>query len=229
MKYIVMAMALFVMLACNTSNKTTEDTNKGERFDYIKTKKKRLYYDAEGTEVTPKDFATMVDYAFVIDRNLEYDTYYESRLFYRDRFGKLSTTRLNNFIANLEASTGLDIDSTVPIKIGYFHEDEPSERCTFFYHSEHWANLLKRWQYNYFSIANNKVIFEEQVSPCSHDSLRVMERLFFNQKIACGNWMVVKPDGSYRIFYGEGGPMIFEEKELVEWDEAFIEHKTKRR
>ena len=220
----------FCNIGCYPTYITGGNANTGKRFDYIKTNKPRQYFDAEGAKVTRKEFEAKVDYAYVIDRNIEFDTFFESRLFYRQRFGKLSKAKFKNFITNLEVSTGLTLDQTVPIMIGYFHEPTPSEHCTVFYHSAHWAALKEHANRNYYSIANNKLDFDKQILECSYDSSGVMERLFFSQNIACSNWIALKPDGSYRIFYGEGGAQIFEKEEiLMNWDEKFIAKKSQPR
>ncbi len=238
-------------ISCYTTSKTTEHSKTSDlnidpelnsdfepkeesiidisqiRYDYISTKKRRVYYDVEGNRISKRKFAALADYYYVIDRNIEYETYYESRLFCRQKFGQLSSAEFSDFLVDIESSTGLKMDGTKPIMIGFFQELSPSENCTLFYHAAHWAKLKKRRKHNYYSIANNKIQFDEQVLECNYDSLGLLTNLFFNEYVTCSNWLVIKPDGSYRIFYGEGGPEIFDTKELAEWDEDFIKQNTK--
>ncbi len=239
-------------LGCSTSNKTNNlnqatlvkepnelshpiETGDGKivdisqvNYDYIVTKKPRHYYDVEGNRISRRKFAAQADYYYVIDRNIEYETYYESRLFCRQKFGQLSSAEFIDFLVDIETSTGLKIDGTKPIMIGFFQELSPSENCTLFYHAAHWAKLKKRHKHTYYSIANNKIQFDEQVLDCSYDSLGLLTNLFFDEYVTCSNWLVIKPDGSYRIFYGEGGLEIFQMKEMVvDWDEKFIRINTR--
>ncbi len=157
------------------------------------------YFDEEGQSLTREEFNSKIDYGYNLDRTVMYDKVIISRLFYRQRFGKLSAGKHQNLINNLSRSFSHDLDPKAVLKIGYFRMRDSEDDCVEFYLDSKWAKKFE--EPNYIKVTDRTENTNKYHFPSFYDSLKVLEKVFFTDRISCDNWLAIKPDGSYHIYY----------------------------
>lgn len=190
-----------------------------------KGKLKKVYLDEDNVQISRVKFKRKIDYAYNIDTRVYTDSILYNKLYVRNSFGKIgSPTDLATFRSELRASLGSEIDFSQDVALGYFPE---SVSCIGKYSShKFYLNELRFNQYDipYYAVLDPEAENPEYLFQYYVDSKHII-KTYFPNAVSCDFWIVLRPDGSYRTYMGEGGPFIF--SELQEWDEEFIHNAEK--
>jgi hypothetical protein len=182
--------------------------------------KKNIYLDENDKEISKAKFKKNIDYAYNIDIKAVTDSIIINKLYIRNRFGKVeSPSHLATLHTKINESLGIEMDYSVDIAFGYFPELSNCDRT----YSTH-EFYLKEPRFNLYNIPYYAVLDPEAGNPdytfpYQVDNKNVF-RTFFPEVVTCNYWIVLRPDGSFRTFKGEGGPGIF--SELEKWNKKFI-------
>ena len=187
---------------------------------------KTLYLDEDNIEISKKEFKKRIDYRVNLDYTITTDSQIIHKLFRRQRFGKIEANELAVVQSGIENSLGTDIDFSQNIAFGYFPE---MSKCYKEY-SGHlfYLNEPRFNKYNipYYAVLSPKAKVDKYLFPFHVDKSELFEQIFAEELACCEIWMLLKPNGQFRVYLGEGGPFIF--SEIVAWDDKYIKKAMKR-
>ena len=187
----------------------------------VKKVKNKLFLDEDNLEISKLRFKSKINYAYNIDIVAPTDSVIYHKLYVRNRFGKIeSPAHLSSLRSKISESLGVEIDFSQDVGFGYFPE---LAKCSQILGGH--SFYLNEPRFNKFDIPYYAVLDPEageQVYPYPyHFDTQHVFRDFFPEAVDCELWIVLRPDGSFRTFIGEGGPAIF--SYLGKWNKRFIE------
>jgi hypothetical protein len=183
--------------------------------------KERVFYDENWKALEKNDFdKKLTNYNLYTSTFIQNDSLIISRLLLREEFGKITVEQKNLLIYYLKRITNVDIDSTQNIVINFFIEPKsnPKGSCIDHYTSDY---KYKR----YFKKNNHSVqlfftergyIYEKK--GVYEDKKNFIKPLFFNDDLGCGNYVIIKDDGTFLRVYGEYRQADIPEKITATWD-----------
>jgi len=188
---------------------------------------KNIYLDENDKKISKARFKKKIDYAYNIDIKTVTDSIIINKLYIRNRFGKVeSPSHLAALHSKINESLGGELDYSQDIAFGYFPE---LGNCRGRYSGHKF--YLNEKRFNNYKIPYYAILDPESKNPDYKFPYRVDEKKVFQtifpEVVICDYWIVLRPDGSFRTFKGEGGPGIF--SELQEWNKKFINKVLKGR
>ena len=119
-----------------------------------------------------------------------------------------------------------ELDFSTDLCIGYFIDDDTrKDNCIEFYLTKKRFDFRKKL--NYIRVLQKEYDIVEEEPSYLIDQNDVFLNHFCTEGISCDNWMVLRPNGDYRIYYAEGGSYIFDELKK-EWNSAFQKAEYKK-
>ena len=177
--------------------------------------KEEIFYDESGVEVTEESFLASIDHRKNLDLYFENDSTLYGILVTRQRFGKLDEETFNNLKSYLISLSGTSIDSTENIVVNYLspnpgiEKDSKEKSAGNIFDRNYLKKLHKIPNIKQFWInspeADNLEHYHRNRIDWLADKENVFEELFFPYKIKSGNFLLIKPDGSYYYYLGEYG------------------------
>lgn len=185
------------------------------------------YYNELGEEITKEEYNEQLDYRYNLNTIQRYDTLIVSRLYPRERFGRLRGQKLIDLQNMLQASVGQKIDFSEDICIGFFtSESYAKEDCKYFYLFDKRFNRMFR-KINYIRVVDEEVVSEKEHYNYLLDKDDFFKKMFFKNEVTCDNWFAIRPNGDYRTFIGDGGANICYDFNK-EWTDEYIEKYIKK-
>lgn len=164
------------------------------------------YYDLNNKQVSEVEFKKLINYAYNIDVYRYFDTVTEAYIVIRHEEGKLTPEQLKAFKASIEQSGNIKISFDKPLRIVYYTElSERGECLTNERNSNYTKEVATEFSdYETLYIANSTYKFDQNKYDVIIDQDDVIEKLFFRQKHACSNILMIHADGNYGSCMADG-------------------------
>jgi len=197
----------------STIPKTSENVNSQYELEH-------LYFNEEDTKITREEFQDQLDYSFNLFNTIKYDSIIISKLYPRQRFGRLDETKLSRIQSQMMKATATEINFESDLCIGFFYNRSwADDDCINFYLTDkNFNNLIKE---NYIRVIDKEIETSKNQFRYIIDKDNFFRSTFFREDITCDNWLAIRPNGDYRTYYGEGGYSICKEFDKV-WDDDYI-------
>ena len=184
------------------------------------------YYNQDKERIKKSKYNKLKDHRVNLDVTTDYDTLIISRLYDRRLFGKLNKEQLQKVRLDMEKSLSVTLDFSEDLLVGYFSEKQSyGEDCFAAYLNNRRFDFSDKG--NYIKVVKAEVTTYEVKDPYYIDRDKIFSANFFTEGVACDNWMVLRPDGTYGIYYAEGGNAIFWDLD-EEWDLDFIKKNSRK-
>lgn len=135
----------------------------------------------------------------------EIDTAFIGRFLKKKDIGILSSSEKTKIYNTLENISSKKIDDTKTTIINFFYKDnpEPNGSCIDYYvNDERYKKFLKNNNsINQFFITENN--YEYKNKNVYQDKNDIIRTTLFKYKFACGNYIIIKPNGSFYRKLGE--------------------------
>jgi len=189
------------------------------------------YFDCEGNVISKNTYKSLMDpvdaFAYCLPMTIKNDTAIISTWTYREYFEKLDAGSLEIVQKYLQELVSYPLDFTKDVAIAYFKKFKNKDCAEFYLNTPRFNKYKNASQYIAFIKKGQDV--GKVAYPYYVDELGLMEdELFFKLDMACSHWMVLKPDGNYRLYFGEGGPIMFMDEMDEKWDKKFIKNRLNR-
>lgn len=172
-----------------------------------------VFYNEVGEEINQLEFLLSKDYSENLDLYFENDTTQIGILITREKFGHLDKKTFVNFKSYLSNISDSQIDSSQNIVINYLTPlpkkvDNIKSKSSWNILEKHYLRKLhKIADINHFWITspesdNLKYYHQNKINWIS-DRENVFKELFFPYDVRYGNFILIKPDGSYYYYLGE--------------------------
>ncbi|AWK03640.1 hypothetical protein HYN56_05145 [Flavobacterium crocinum] len=170
-----------------------------------KTSKPQYIFDEYNNLITSGQFITKKDNENLELRVYEIDTAIIARFNKKIDIGMLSTLETNTIKNELQKISSRKIDSTKTIIINFFYKDnpEPNGSCIDYYVND--KNYKK-----YFTKNNNVLQFfitekdyKYKNNNVLQDTNDVIKKVLFRYKFDCGNYIIIKSNGTFFRKLGE--------------------------
>lgn len=167
--------------------------------------KKEILYDVNWQLLSLKEFKEKVKDRKFIYKLTENDTAYVGKLFLREKVGKIKAEERIDLIDYLEKISKTQIDSSNTIVINFFFKppNPPNGSCIDNYTSsrKYRKYFKKNDGISQFSIVQKG--FNYKKNNVLEDKERFIRNLLFKYYFSCGNYIIIKEDGSYLRRLGE--------------------------
>ncbi|WP_294823156.1 hypothetical protein, partial [uncultured Flavobacterium sp.] len=171
--------------------------------------KEEKLIDENGAAITESAFKTKINngnYHYIL---LETDSTLTAKLVKRDQYGAITPEKRNEIIKYLTRISGKEISESQIMVVHFYYEDPESPAnkrhgtCI-----DHYTGDRKYLQFfknnpeavQFFITAKDYVYDEKKTF---EDKERLFQDEFFSHGGYCGNYIIIKPDGSYYKRIGE--------------------------
>lgn len=171
-----------------------------------------LYYSEEGKRISGQQFKTLRNYNKNLDLYFENDSTQVGLLVTREKYGHLDSVTAGNLKLYLTQISGKSIDSTDNIVVNfltYRPEEENASRPLSKHnvlYKDYLKGLHKSPNINQFWIGSGESdlsYLQKYEIDYTVDEEGVFKILFFPYEVKYGNFILIKPDGSYYYYLGE--------------------------
>ena len=171
---------------------------------YSQSANKEKFIDENGKNITKPVFdnkAATQKYTYTHTQN---DTVLITKLILREEFGSLKEGERQQAIKSLERLTGKTLDTTKTIVINfYFKQPTNLQSCINYYVND--KKYIKYFKNNktetqFFITVKG---FNYKKDYVFEDKENVIKDLFFKNELACGNYIIIKPNGHFLRHNGE--------------------------
>jgi len=175
------------------------------------------YYIEENGKLfltTKVTFEKSIDHSKNVDVYLENDKGQIGIVYIRRRDGKLDAEQMKELKAFLKAQSGISVNDNEYIGIHYLSAQPETDAIHIGTHGyrerKTQRKLLKIVPSKYFHIyaagGRNDKITAKDKKVLTKDENRFIHKMFFPVEMNYGNVVVVRPDGTYKIYLGEYNP-----------------------
>ena len=175
------------------------------------------YYIEENGKLLPTTkitFEKSIDHSKNVDVYLENDNGQIGVLYIRRRDGKLDAEQMKELKTFLKTQSGMSVNDNEYIGIHYLSaqpETDINEGGKYGYlERKAQRKLLKIVPSKYFHIyatgGRNGKITAKDKEVLTKDENRFIHKIFFPVEMNYGNVVVVRPDGTYKVYLGEYNP-----------------------
>jgi hypothetical protein len=168
------------------------------------TDKSSYYYSSKGEEISKEEFAQKAMSFGYDNKYREMDTAFVGRLILKREKGILNAKQLKEVRTYLKKLTGKSVNTQSTIIINYFVAPKDGDKtCAESYVND--SDYAKRLQQldltEQFFIAEKK--YQLNKKNVYQESADFLKKFLFENARTCGNYMILKPDGSFYSKYGE--------------------------
>lgn len=172
-----------------------------------------VFYNEVGEEINQLDFLRSKDYSENLDLYFENDTIQIGILITRQKFGHLDKKTFVNFKSYLSNISDKQIDSSQNIVINYL--TPLPKKVDNIKSKSSWNVLEKHYLRKLHKIADIKQFWitspeSDNLNFYHHNKINwisdkdnLFKNLFFPYDVRYGNFILIKPDGSYYYYLGE--------------------------
>tara|TARA_R100000935_G_scaffold47857_1_gene72076 strand:+ start:638 stop:1303 length:666 start_codon:yes stop_codon:yes gene_type:complete len=176
-------------------------------------KKSSVYYDENDNKLTEKEFFRNKEYSKNLDLYFENDSIQFGILVRRYQFGTLDKYTFEKLKSYLTQISEIEIDSTKNIVINYLSSLPEKKYNTIpkstwnILDTDYLKKLYKIAEIEHFWISSprsdNLIYYHQDDINWLKDKEDFFKNVFFPYEIKYGNYILIKPDGSYYYYLGE--------------------------
>jgi len=177
------------------------------------------YYDEYDKKITKEEFIKRYDEnrGVLISHRTETDSTTEVKLLQKITSGYLANESRLKIIKELNELSGKKIDTSDTIIINFYFKSEKESGSTCI---DHYTNDVKFKRF----VRKNKNISQFFVGQrgykhknCLEDENRLIRLYLFKYDFACGNYIIIRPNGQYLLNIGEYKQSIIPDIVNAEW------------
>tara|TARA_R110002124_G_scaffold120895_6_gene279034 strand:+ start:94103 stop:94726 length:624 start_codon:yes stop_codon:yes gene_type:complete len=179
--------------------------------------KKTYYFNEVSDRITSVEFKNGINYQFNLPRTVENDTAVFNLLIARQSYGQLNSEERKQFFQLLEKTTNNKVDTSTTVIINFFHGGEGKSIKHHTRDRPYISKTRKIKELTQFFITEKGYFYSHRKPPVFEDAYDIIRRLFFPIHFRGGNYLIIKPDGSFYRYYGEYPQSEIIPKALSTW------------
>lgn len=177
--------------------------------------KKEILIDVNNDTISGEAFLKKAkDFNFFY-KTTETDSFRIAKLYSKINYGTIDSNKRQLLCKELKLLSNKDIDSTNIIVVNFAIKNDDNYNslgCLYHFYHLNSLSLYKQKRYNYikqFYIKEKGC--DIKLKKVIEDKNNKIKDLFFDIALYCGNTLIIFPDNTYKIFYGDSEHTYIEE------------------
>ena len=162
--------------------------------------KKEILYDENWNPIEAQLFRYKIKVKRFVYKLIENDTAYIGKIFLREEIGKITLDDKRTLLESLKSLTSKEVDSNKIIVINFF---EKENSCLTSYRSDRKYKKLvsQNPKVEQFFVTEKGYMYQKK--DVYEDTNNSIKELLFQYPFRCGNYIIIKTDGSFLRHLGE--------------------------